>query len=474
MAVNPAARWDVAPAVTEVPSFLVAGFQTDCNKFLDKFAQTNSVRFEQFQKVWQDMKFSLVFSLRPSEKERIMFTEECLQIALRICLHSESFQQRVGGLYLLYGIFSTQPLVPKVMIRVVLSQWLQLEEFYNVIEEQEHHDARFIFLKLKLCNAFAFVATPTEMGPIAVKAMSEIERVSDHLKEKTSELVQLMKTDNFEQLRAIHNQYQSTKCAINESDVTQPDSSLNVVQQNISTLVQRLVEDLERKKEILKKKSDRELACISDEDIQELEALTDEEVPGGDDVGPRRTHIKKKAMKSHPKNKRTIEAQTQSREEEHGTLAKKKRKMSKKQTGTGDDIYEEDDVEKTDSGADLSMPVYVEEELGEKSDTTTKEKTSNKSTDEPIAKKSVAGKKRQKEVDTVKKMQTLSVSNRSKDLPVNETEPPVLSVEVPSQKTKRRGRPKGSLNRSSGPKPAARASLYELPASQPHTKEEMD
>lgn len=470
MAVNPAARWDVAPAVTEVPSFLVAGFQTDCNKLLDKFTQTNSVRFEQFAKIWREMKFSLVFSLRPSEKERIMFTEECLQIALRLCLHSESFQQRIGGLYLLYAIFSTQPLVPKVMIRVVLTQWLQLEEFYNVIVEQEHHDARFIFLKLKLCNAFAFVATPTEMGPIAVKAMSEIERVSDHLKERSSELAQLMKTDNFEQLRAIHNQYQSTKCAINESDVTQPDSSVNVVQQNISTLVHRLVEDLERKKEILKKKSDHESAYVSDEDIQELEGLMDEEFPGGDEVGPRRTHIKKKAMKSHPKTKRTNEEQLQSRDEEHDTLAKKRKKKSKRQSGVEDDVYGED-AEKTDSGADLSMPVYVEQEV--QGNAAAEEKISNKSSGKPVTKKNVTCKKGQKAVDSAKKMETLSVSNSSKDLLVGYTEPP-RSVEVPPQKTKRRGRPKGSLNRLSGPKPAARASLYELSTSQTHTKEEME
>lgn len=49
----------------------------------------------------------------------IQFLENCLNIACQFLLPPVHFQVRVGALYLLYGLYNTQPCVPKVKVRIV-------------------------------------------------------------------------------------------------------------------------------------------------------------------------------------------------------------------------------------------------------------------------------------------------------------------------------------------------------------------
>lgn len=46
-----------------------AGAKTDFEKLLAKFAETGSVRFEEFSAIWREMKMSLIFAGRQDDQE---------------------------------------------------------------------------------------------------------------------------------------------------------------------------------------------------------------------------------------------------------------------------------------------------------------------------------------------------------------------------------------------------------------------
>lgn len=56
--------------------YIASGVKTDCEKLLEKFTAIGSVRFNDFVKIWTDMKFSCIYCGRESFAELYEFTEE--------------------------------------------------------------------------------------------------------------------------------------------------------------------------------------------------------------------------------------------------------------------------------------------------------------------------------------------------------------------------------------------------------------
>ena len=56
----------------EIPIALynpISGLRTDIDNLMDRFSKTESVRFDEFSKVWKGMKFSLIFAGRQDDRE---------------------------------------------------------------------------------------------------------------------------------------------------------------------------------------------------------------------------------------------------------------------------------------------------------------------------------------------------------------------------------------------------------------------
>jgi snRNA-activating protein complex subunit 1 len=56
--------------------YIASGVKTDCQKLLEKFTATGSVRFKEFVQIWKDMKFSCIYCGRESFAELYEFIEE--------------------------------------------------------------------------------------------------------------------------------------------------------------------------------------------------------------------------------------------------------------------------------------------------------------------------------------------------------------------------------------------------------------
>jgi hypothetical protein len=56
--------------------YIASGVKTDCQKLLERFTATGSVRFKEFVTIWKEMKFSCIYCGRESFAELYEFTEE--------------------------------------------------------------------------------------------------------------------------------------------------------------------------------------------------------------------------------------------------------------------------------------------------------------------------------------------------------------------------------------------------------------
>ncbi|XP_033762777.1 snRNA-activating protein complex subunit 1-like [Pecten maximus] len=208
------------------------GIKEDFEDLLQRFIATETVRYENFVEIWRDMKMPLIFAGRQSEREVCEFTEECFRIASQYVVAPYNFQVRVGALYLLYGLFNTQPLCSRAKIRVTNSMWLDLLEFQSEAQRQQHLDVDFIFHKLRFQNGFLFTAKPVEVIHTVDKTKDEAS-LSEEFKEEQSVLFDLFSTEMLEQMATVHQHYEAIKVSLEGPQATKPSRSLSVIKQDV-------------------------------------------------------------------------------------------------------------------------------------------------------------------------------------------------------------------------------------------------
>ncbi|KAM9291241.1 snRNA-activating protein complex subunit 1 isoform 2-T2 [Morus bassanus] len=170
----------------------VPGLQEDCEELLGAFQEADTVRFERFAELWRERRFHTIFYGRIRALERNKLTKKTLELAQQYFLPPYAFQIRVGGLYLLYGLYNTQLCQPKQKIRIALKDWPEIQKFQQDLIDSQHYDAAYIFRSLRLARAFHFTAMPK---------------------------LELMN---------IHDHYQKMKCVIS-ADKSQPDKALSLI-----------------------------------------------------------------------------------------------------------------------------------------------------------------------------------------------------------------------------------------------------
>ncbi|XP_075782483.1 snRNA-activating protein complex subunit 1 [Pelodiscus sinensis] len=218
---------------------LASGLQTDCEALLRSFLETDNVRFEVFSGLWRDRRFHTIFhgQTRPLEKNK--FTQKALDLALRYFLPPYSFQIRVGALYLLYGLYSTQLCKPKQKIRIALKEWFEVQKFQQDLITAQHYDAAYIFRKLRLDKAFHFTAMPRLLSFRTKKKIRETE-LKEEFKELNNRVSRLITNDVLEEMMNVHDHYQKMKCLIS-TDKSQPDKALSLIKDEFVINIKNMI-----------------------------------------------------------------------------------------------------------------------------------------------------------------------------------------------------------------------------------------
>lgn len=135
----------------------IPGLKTDLETLLTQFSSTKSVRYAEFSKIWRQMGFPTIFCGWGTESALRELLETSFYLAVSFWQDVYTFQVRMGGLYLLYAFFFTQPLDPPQKIRLTQTQWNLGRKLLQTIQEQKHLDAEFIYFKLHYHRAFYYV-----------------------------------------------------------------------------------------------------------------------------------------------------------------------------------------------------------------------------------------------------------------------------------------------------------------------------
>uniref|UniRef100_A0A8D0H200 Small nuclear RNA activating complex polypeptide 1 n=1 Tax=Sphenodon punctatus TaxID=8508 RepID=A0A8D0H200_SPHPU len=152
---------------------------------------------------------------------------EALALVWRYFLPPYTFQIRVGSLYLLYGLYSTQLCEPKQKIRIALKDWPEVHRFQQDLLHAQHYDAAYIFRKLLLDKAYYFTAMPKLLTYRSKKKIWDTQ-LKEEFKEPNNRVARLVTTDVLEEMMNVHEHYQKMKCLIS-TDKSQPDKALSLI-----------------------------------------------------------------------------------------------------------------------------------------------------------------------------------------------------------------------------------------------------
>ncbi|KAK4823088.1 hypothetical protein QYF61_025710 [Mycteria americana] len=217
-----AAAGELGAGMSSVP-----GLQADCEELLGAFQEADTVRFERFAELWRERRFHTIFYGRIRALERNKLTKKTLELAQQYFLPPYAFQIRVGALYLLYGLYSTQLCQPKQKIRIALKDWPEIQRFQQDLIDSQHYDAAYIFRTLRLARAFHFTAMPKLLNYRTKKKIQENE-FKEEFKDPSNRVNSLITNDVLEELMNIHDHYQKMKCVIS-ADKSQPDKALSLI-----------------------------------------------------------------------------------------------------------------------------------------------------------------------------------------------------------------------------------------------------
>lgn len=293
------------------------GVRTDFESLLQRFTETDSVRYDDFAAIWREMKFPMMYAGRhvhvptkgQDDREVQDFVDECFTIAKKFYLPPYSFQIRVGGLYILYGLYFTQPVIRKRKIRVTPGMWNAILEFQEEAHLQEHLDVEFIFHKLRSYEAFQFCATEAHVYPNKSDAVVDDDTTREEFKEEQSLLYDLFSTDVLEQLAAVHQHYHHMKVGMEnqmnirqgEPETDMPAKSLDVIQQDLVPSITKTVINYQEKRKAVVCLKKRVLETESESEMEDDYSMFLQMSEGTS----RQSAVKSKAFKKLAKSSRS-------------------------------------------------------------------------------------------------------------------------------------------------------------------------
>ncbi len=118
-----------------------------------------------------------IFCGRQHDRELHEFSEDLLELVKRRALAPETVGVRAAALYLLYALYFRQPLVPKLKVRITLSEFRDVSDFVGELREGQHWDLVYVWARLLQNHAFSYVVY-REYLPYRVKGDSKVARIA--------------------------------------------------------------------------------------------------------------------------------------------------------------------------------------------------------------------------------------------------------------------------------------------------------
>lgn len=245
------------------------GFETDMNTLLRKFVAAKTARFTKFSELWREMQFSLIFCGRQDPRERLVFFEEIIVTVLKLWHPSCDFQQQVFALYMLYALYTSQPSIPKLKIRLRLQDWKQSEELLQLAQKDDHLDVCYCIHRMRIEKCFHFVFYLRQRTPLmAVNREEDVDSAT--LKHEVfSRLGESCKTGALKCVALMHQEYLSTMAAVQQSSAV---PSVSLMQENAAEGIIGKITELQAKYKV-----DEEVSADEESDNSNKESSSSED-----------------------------------------------------------------------------------------------------------------------------------------------------------------------------------------------------
>ncbi|XP_026478416.1 snRNA-activating protein complex subunit 1-like [Ctenocephalides felis] len=139
-----------------IPQF-AKGFREDATRIIYNFRSAPESTFKCFSDIWKEMKFAQIFVGRNNAAEVMEISEEFMDVAKYFILCVKDAKVKIGGLFLLYSLYYSQPFVEFAKIRLVREEWMHLKGWWLTLNRTIDDEPIYMFLKLYYDNAFKFV-----------------------------------------------------------------------------------------------------------------------------------------------------------------------------------------------------------------------------------------------------------------------------------------------------------------------------
>lgn len=129
----------------------------DVAKVLKEFSSLGTADFEEFQKIWTEHKFYFMHCICRDAIRRCYFLELMIYTATESASNDTlELPERIGAVYMWYGLFLTQPQQASnlVKIRLSLQDWYAIEGLHITLRDSKYYDADFVLCRLKSLSAF--------------------------------------------------------------------------------------------------------------------------------------------------------------------------------------------------------------------------------------------------------------------------------------------------------------------------------
>ncbi|XP_074598916.1 snRNA-activating protein complex subunit 1-like [Brevipalpus obovatus] len=193
--------------VINIRERILDGLRQDITKLIENYIAKEDHTFPNFASTWREMKFYFIFTSKVNQSELREFTEEAFLITLKFLDTTEnSMQHSIAILFLMYCMFISQPLNPKIPFKLTIENYNRCRLIYKHCEEHQIKDACYVWLKLNSLGAFHFTHRERPMGPSYMKKHINTSLVPRSEIDFSSEY-----KDSINELTRIHQEYSNLK-----------------------------------------------------------------------------------------------------------------------------------------------------------------------------------------------------------------------------------------------------------------------
>lgn len=187
----------------------------DALGLVKRFVDKGSPHFKDFQEEWQESQFYFIHCVGREESQKAIFTDVLFSSMTDVVTNQEApMIERIGALYVWYGVYCTQLSPGAIKVRLTISDWMTLELLHTQLRREGYLHADYLLCLLKSYSAFFVCAYRKRFYPGQIK--EDVGRETSSAVEQQLINLQSPLLQQLQQVHQLQNQYTELKESLRE------------------------------------------------------------------------------------------------------------------------------------------------------------------------------------------------------------------------------------------------------------------